>query len=348
MKTLIAEMKRILSTFIVIVMLASALNAQDPNFSQFFASPLTLNPALTGKFDGSFRVAGNYRNQWPTINNAFVTKTASIDFGILKNKLADVDQLGVGILALTDQAGDGVMVTNSAGLSFAYHKGLDENGYHQIGAGFQGTYVNKRLDINKVDFEDELTPLGFTGVTNEVFSNQQINVSYVDINAGFLYNGSTNGYNNFYLGASMYHINRPKESFLGADFLLTPRVTLQAGGKIPIGSYHSFNISTNYSFQANAKNFVAGGTFSYNVNSNIENPTNVFLGAWTRISSIYNDAVIPYFGLEFKSIHIGYSYDINVSPLKSASNSVGGNEISLIFIKKPSDPNTKKLNCPRF
>ena len=341
-------MKRILSTLIVCVVLASAINAQDPNFSQFFASPLTLNPALTGKFDGSFRVAGNYRNQWPTINNAFVTKTASFDFGILKNKLADVDQLGVGILALTDQAGDGVMVTNSAGLSLAYHKGLDENGYHQIGAGFQGTYVNKRLDINKVDFEDELTPLGFTGVTNEVFSNQQINVNYVDINAGFLYNGSTNGYNNFYVGASMYHINRPKESFLGADFLLTPRVTLQAGGKIPIGSYHSFNISTNYSFQANAKNFVAGGTFSYNVNSNIENPTNVFLGAWTRISSIYNDAVIPYFGLEFKSIHIGYSYDINVSPLKSASNSVGGNEISLIYIKKPSDPNTKKLNCPRF
>lgn len=341
-------MKKNLSTLTICVVLASVLNAQDPNFSQFFASPLTLNPALTGKFDGSFRVAGNYRNQWPTINNAFVTKTASIDFGILKNRLADIDQLGVGILALTDRAGDGVLVTNSAGLSLAYHKGLDENGFNQIGAGFQGTYVNKRLDISKVDFEDELTPLGFTGVTNEIFTNQQINVSYVDINAGFLYNGSTNGYNNFYIGASMYHINRPKESFQGGDFLLNPRITLQAGGKIPIGPYHNFNISTNYSFQANAKNFIVGGAFAYNVNGNNENPTNVFLGAWTRISSIYNDALIPYFGLEFKSIHIGYSYDINVSPLKTASNSVGGNEISLIYIKKPIDPNAKKLNCPRF
>ena len=93
-----AEMKRILSTFIVVVVLASALNAQDPNFSQFFASPLTLNPALTGKFDGVVRVAGNFRNQWPTINNAFVTKTASVDFGILKNRLAEIDQLGIGIL----------------------------------------------------------------------------------------------------------------------------------------------------------------------------------------------------------------------------------------------------------
>ena len=88
-------MKKILSTLTVCVALAGALNAQDPNFSQFFASPLSLNPALTGKFDGSFRVAGNYRNQWPTINNAFVTKTASIDFGILKNRLADIDHIGV-------------------------------------------------------------------------------------------------------------------------------------------------------------------------------------------------------------------------------------------------------------
>lgn len=348
MKNIIAEMKKFLSTLTVCVALVSVTNAQDPNFSQFFASPLTLNPALTGKFDGTFRVAGNYRNQWPTINNAFVTKTASIDFGILKNRLADIDQFGVGILAVTDRAGDGVLVTNYAGLSLAYHKGLDENGYHQIGAGFQGAYVNKRLDVSKVDFEDELTPLGFTGVTNEIFSNNQVNVSYVDINAGILYNGSTNGYNNFYLGASMYHINRPKESFQGGDYLLSPRVTLQAGGKIPVGSYHNLNISSNYSFQAGAKNLMAGAAFSYNANNSEEDPTNVYLGAWTRISSTINDAIIPYIGLEFKSIHLGYSYDINISALKTASNSRGGNEISLIYIKRPVDPNAKKLNCPRF
>ena len=341
-------MKKILSTLLICVSLVSVSNAQDPNFSQFFASPLTLSPALTGKFDGTVRVAGNYRNQWPTINNAFVTKTVSVDFGILKNRLADIDQFGVGILGVTDRAGDGVLVTNYAGLSLAYHKGLDENGYHQIGAGFQGTYANKRLDVSLVKFTDQLTPLGFTGVTSEIFDSKQINVSYVDINAGVLYNGSTNGYNSFYIGASMYHINRPKESFQGGQYLLSPRTTIQAGGKIPVGSYHSFNISTNFSTQAKAKNFMVGGAFSYNVNNNDENPTNVYLGAWGRLNSVTNDAIIPYFGLEFSSIHIGYSYDINISSLKAASNSVGGNEISLIYIKKPGDPNAKKLNCPRF
>jgi type IX secretion system PorP/SprF family membrane protein len=338
-------MKKILFTLTVCVALASESNAQDPNFSQFFASPLTLNPASTGKFDGTFRIAGNYRNQWPTINNAFVTKTVSADFGILKNRLADIDQLGVGVMGITDQAGDGVLVTNGAALSLAYHKGLDENGYHQIGAGFQAGFLNKRLDVTKVVFADELTPLGFVpGTTGEVFANNQINVSYIDVNAGVLYNGSTNGYNNFYVGASMYHINRPKESFQGGQYLLQPRTTIQAGGKIPVGSYHAVHFAALHSMQAKATNTVVGGTFSYNVNGNEDNPTNVYLGAWYRLE----DAIIPYIGLEFASLHLGYTYDLNTSSLKSATNLRGGNEISLIYIKKPVDPNAKKLNCPRF
>lgn len=337
-------MKKLISTLLVAVLMAGVAVAQDPNFSQFFASPLTLNPALTGKFDGTFRVAGNFRNQWPTINNAFVTRTASIDFNILKNRLSDIDKLGVGILGVTDRAGDGVLVTNYAGLSLAFHKGLDEDGFHQIGAGFQGSYINKRLDISKVDFEDELTPFGFTGVTSEIFTNKQISVGYFDMNAGILYNGSTNGYNNFYIGASMYHINRPKESFRGGEYLLAARTTIQAGGRIPVGSYHAVHFAANHSMQAKAHNTVVGGAFSYNVNNSEENPTNFFLGAWYRL----NDAAIPYVGLEFAGIHIGVSYDANTSSLKPASNARGGMELSLIYIKKPGDPDAKKLNCPRF
>ncbi|MCX6317960.1 MAG: PorP/SprF family type IX secretion system membrane protein [Bacteroidetes bacterium] len=343
-KTLIAVMKKLTFILSACVILASELKAQDPNFSQFFASPLTLNPALTGKFDGSFRIAGNFRNQWPTINNAFDTRTASIDFGVMKNRLSEIDQLGVGILAMTDRAGDGVLVTNYAGVSLAFHKGLDEDGFHQIGAGFQGAFVNKRLDVSKVLFADQLTPLGFTGVTSEVFSNKQISVGYFDMNAGILYNGSTNGYNNFYIGASMYHINRPKESFRGGDYLLAARTTIQAGGKIPIGSYHALHFAANHSMQAKAHNTVVGGAFSYNVNNSDENPTNFYIGAWYRL----NDAAIPYVGLEFSGIHIGVSYDANTSSLKPATNARGGMEVSLIYIKKPSDPNAKKLNCPRF
>jgi type IX secretion system PorP/SprF family membrane protein len=337
-------MKKTLSTLTFCLLLAAVSNAQDPNFSQFFASPLTLNPALTGKFDGVYRVAGNYRDQWPSISKAYTTATVSYDMGIMKGRLPDYDVFGIGIMGFTDKAGDGALTNNYAALSVAYHKGLDENGYHQIGAGFQGTYVNKRLNTQNLKFQDQLTPFGFTGVTSEIFTNDQLNISYFDLNAGFIYTGSTNGYNNFYIGASMYHINRPKESFRGGNFVLNARTTIQAGAKIPVGTYNYFHFAANHSMQAKAHNTMVGGAYSLNVNNDEENPTNVYLGAWYR----FDDAVIPYMGLEFGELQFGVSYDVNTSPLKTASNSRGGVELSLIYIKKYTDPNMKKLNCPKF
>ena len=336
-----------LSFALLLLLTLGKTDAQDPNFSQFFASPLTLNPASTGKFDGIFRVAGNYRNQWPTINNAFTTATASADFHLLTNSLSEIDRLGVGVLGFNDKTGDGILVSNYAMVSAAYHKGLDENGYNQIGVGFQGAYANKRIDVLKVDFEDELTPLGFTGVTNEIFDQRDLNINYFDLNAGVLFNGSTNGYNNFYLGASMYHINRPKETFQGGQFYLNSRTTIQAGGKLPVSQYNAIHFSSNYSFQANATHLIFGGAYALNVNFDEENPTNFFIGTWARFSNVA-DAIIPYVGLQFGDYHLGITYDVNISNLQPASNLRGGIELSLIYVKKPVNKDLKKLNCPTF
>lgn len=340
-------MKKLFFILSILFTISSGLKAQDPNFSQFFASPLTLNPASTGKFDGLYRVAGNYRNQWPSINNAFITKTASADFHLLSNNISDIDRWGIGFLALNDQNGNGALTTNQFSISTAFHKGLDEDGYHQLGIGFQGSYTDKRLDITKLDFEDELTALGFTGNTSEIFPQSGLNVKYLDVNAGILYNGSTNGYNNFYLGASMYHINRPKETFQGGQFYLNSRTTLQAGGKLPTNQYNAFHFSANYSFQANANNLMFGGAYALNLNYDEENPVNVYLGSWARFNNVA-DAIIPYVGIEFGDVHIGATYDVNISSLQPASNLRGGIEISLIYIKKPVNRDLKKLNCPKF
>lgn len=321
-----------------------AASAQDPNFSQFFASPLTLNPAFTGKFNGQFRVAGNYRNQWPSINNAFTTYTASADFSVLKNNIPEIDQFGVGVMGFKDQSGNGILNYDYMGLSTAYHKGLDENGFNQIGAGFQATYVSKRLDVSSLKLEDMLRSDGFTGVTQEDFSSNRLSLSYLDVNAGILFNGTSNGSNNYYAGISMYHINRPKETFMNGQFYLPSRITIQAGGMMPIGEYDAVHFSANHSRQANATNTVIGGAYMLNLNQDPVMPTNLYLGTWVR----FGDAVIPYVGLEFGEFHFGATYDVNVSSLKPASNMRGGAEISLIYIKQPRDPNAKKLNCPKF
>lgn len=329
----------------LVLFAALSSRAQDPNFSQFFVSPLTLNPALTGKFDGTLRVAGNYRAQWPSIYNAYNTGTASIDAGILKNRIPENDQFGVGVLVMTDKSGqDGIYQGNYAALSLAYHKALDEDGFHQLGLGFQGAYTNKNLYPYKGTYTDQLTAQGFTGVTSEVFNNTQLSVSYFDMNMGFLYNGSTNGDNNFYVGASMYHINRHKESFRGANYLLEPRVTIQAGGMMPVGEVNGVHFSMMHSRQANAVNTLVGGAYMINLNEDPYSTANLYLGTWVR----FNDAIIPYIGLEWGDFRLGASYDVNTSNLKAASNLRGGAEFSLIYVKRPSDPNAKKLNCPKF
>ncbi|HEV8080483.1 MAG TPA: PorP/SprF family type IX secretion system membrane protein [Chitinophagaceae bacterium] len=321
-----------------------AATAQDPHFSQFFASPLTLNPALTGKFDGTLRASGNYRNQLPTFNNVYITSTVSVDFSILNKVLPETDTWGVGVIALTDKAGAGVLTNNYIGISTAYHKALNEDGYSQIGIGFQGMYGQKKLDWSRLIFEDQLTPFGFdlSVPSADISTINDPNISYLDINAGLIYTVSTTDKNNFYLGASMYHINRPKESFKGGNFNVSPRTTISAGGYFPVSDNLTLHTSGIYQVQGKTTETTLGGAIAASLNNDERNPTNVYGGLWMRVK----DAVIPYIGLEFAGMRIGASYDINTSSLKSGSQSRGGMELSLIYIKKPADG--KNLPCPKF
>ncbi len=318
------------------------INAQDPHFSQFYASPLTLNPAFAGKFDGELRVAGIHRNQWPTINKAYVTTSVAVDFRIMQGHIAENDTWGVGLMGFSDQSANGAVKFNFASAGTAFHKGLDEEGYHQIGAAFQATYANMLINTSGLKFLDQLTPYGFTGVTTELFDNRSLKNRYIDFNAGVLYNGSTTDENNFYLGVSMYHINRPKQSFTGAYFILNPRTTIHGGGYFPVGQSSTLHVSGVYSSQGKASEALIGGAYQFRVSAEDYKPTSLYVGSWMR----FGDAFIPYVGLEFGSFRIGTSYDINISELKTASNSRGGIELSLIYIKK--DPESKGINCPKF
>jgi len=325
------------------ILLTTTVIAQDPHFSQFFSSPMTLNPAFTGKFNGQVRAAVNYRNQWPTINRAYETGTASVDFPILTRQIPSTDIWGLGFMGYTDKSAAGAVGFNYFSVSTAYHKGLDEDGFHQLGAGFQVTYSNMLINTSKLTFEDQLTSAGFTKPTEELFNNSTLKANYVDVNAGLLYTASTTDKNNFYAGVSLYHINRPKQEFTGINYNLYPRATLHAGGYFPVGVTTTLHLSGLYSTQAGAHETLLGGAMQFIAgNPDDENPTSFYGGGWVR----FGDAIIPYLGLEFSSLRVGVSYDINTSNLKTASESRGGIEISLIYIKQQTE--SKGLPCPKF
>jgi hypothetical protein len=142
----------------------------------------------------------------------------------------------------------------------------------------------------------------------------------------------------------MYHLTRPKETFLEGNYLKDPRLTLQAGGMMPLADNNAVHFSAIHSRQAGAYNTVIGGAYMLNLNGDPQSPANLYMGSWFRLG----DAAIPYVGLEFGSLHFGATYDVNTSSLKPGSNMRGGAEFSLIYVKKPNDPYAKKLNCPKF
>ena len=332
---------RKISLIILAAFVSTGVLAQDPHFSQFFASPLTLNPAFTGKFDGQWRLAVNHRDQWPSIPKAYVTTSGSFDFGIMKDKLPAGDVFGVGISGLSDASANDQLKLNYGSLSLSYHKALDEDGYNTIGAGFQGTYSSLSLDEGKLTFEDMLRQNGFTGARTDFLTNGN-NQNYFDINAGILFSGSSNGENNYYAGVSVYHVNRPKVGFKDQNYLLANRITLHGGGSVPVADALTLNASFIYQSQSKASETTLGGALAYNLNADEVNPSSIFVGSWLRL----NDALIPYVGLEVGGVRIGASYDVNISSLKTATASRGGSEFSVIYIKRKSD--SKGIPCPRF
>ncbi|MBV8254260.1 MAG: PorP/SprF family type IX secretion system membrane protein [Chitinophaga sp.] len=337
-------MKRAL-LFLTIFFSLNSLRAQDPHFSQFFASPMTLNPAFTGLFSGDYRLSGNYRSQWRSISTPFVTGTMAADFGILKNTISYTDIWGVGFMAMYDRTGGGALTSSYVSMSTAYHKGLDPEGNHTLAIGLQGTFVQKRVDNEKLRFENQIDNNGYNPSipSGETLINPKI--SYFDPNIGILYNGLIGQSSNIYMGASYYHITQPTESFMNiTQNRLSYRWTIHGGGSAPVNGNNRIHASVLYMKQSTATEFTFGGAYGFTLTDMDDNPTVFYVGSWYRLK----DAIIPYIGMEIKGFQVGLSYDTNVSSLKPASNYRGGLELSLIYIHTKNQMNKYKTLCPRF
>ena len=83
-------MKRILLMILLLIALRS-MHAQDPSFSQFFSSPLNVNPALTAHINSDWRLNLNMRDQWIS-PSAYATGTVSFDTKLFQEKIPNVEE----------------------------------------------------------------------------------------------------------------------------------------------------------------------------------------------------------------------------------------------------------------
>jgi len=295
---------------------------QDPAFSQFYSNRLYLNPAFAGTAKCP-RLTLNYRNQWPGIDNSFITYAASYD------QQVDAISGGFGVQLMSDQAGEGVLNTTSAALMYSYQ--IRVNRKFSVRAGFQATGVQKSIDVSNLRFGDMIDARrGFVYQSQEQVKDDR--VLYPDFSFGLLgFSEKT------YFGFAMHHMTSPDEGFIDLA-VLERRYTAHFGAKFSFGLRNAdMSWSPNVIFQSQ------GGAQELNIGAYISKGP-IVLGLWNRMG----DSFIALLGIEQDNFKIGYSYDYTTSALNGQT--AGSHEISLsyIFPCRPKKVRFETINCPSF
>ena len=347
-------MNKSLITAVFALFCAISVSAQDIHFSQFYMSPLNLNPAMTGIMNCTQRLTFNHRNQWTPIlrSNSYQTYSFSYDQRI---PVGRYDYMGVGGTLWRDQAGTVDYGQLQAKLSASYSKRMagNRNESHYLVAGFEGGVQQTGLDLSKAQWGTQHDGNG--GFNSNASSGETFNrnsIIFPDLSAGLLWFSIFPNDNTFYVGGSYHHLNRPNISFnRNKREILYSRFTGHIGGEFQMTDRTALVPNAIVMFQGKAMEITPGVSLKF-ILSKFRYETQSFqFGMWTRIanrvnSGILNDAIILTTRFDYNQFTIGFSYDATTSLLRKAAPTTGGYELSLMY--KICGPERRNVYCPSF
>ncbi len=341
------KLTKILPFFSLLVLFLTDTKAQDLHFSQFAMSPLSLNPANTGAFEGTFRIGGIYRDQWKSvITNQYKTPLIYVDAPVITG-FRRQDWVGVGVEAYQDKAGIGQMTNSGFLFSGAYHAGLDKKAKSVLTLGFQAGYVQRRIgDRDKFQFEDN-QKTGQPVASSQDYSKLATqDTKFVDMTAGIGLRSQLNAKTRMNAGFAIHHINRPANTYKSGGSNWKQPFLYAANLGLDIDLTQKWILSPNLLYQsvagASEINVQALGSYLFSPTKKIR--LNAGLGY--RVA----DAAMVILGMDYGDLRVGAAYDINVSSLSQVSNYRGGVEIAAAYIVKIyKTPDVKPvIFCPRF
>lgn len=320
------------------------LQAQDQQYTQFYAAPMYLNPAFAGTSAQS-RVAMNYRNQWPALPKAFVSYNFSYDqfFSGLKS--------GVGIMFSHDKAGTGGLAYTAASIQYAYEITISRKFSIRpaISFGYGSTY----LDVDRLTFADQLAR-GDGSVTS--LDPDRARFAQEPVGAPDFGSGVMLFSDKVWFGASAHHLNEPIQSVSGRETRLPMKYSFHGGMRFKLNELSAFS---KRQFIVPAFNYRAQGLFDQLDLGFYYEYDPVVLGFWYRglpllknndYNYVNQDAIAILLGYEINNYRIGYSYDLTISKLTPGAG--GSHEISLImeFANKRNKKNSKRrvMPCAKF
>jgi type IX secretion system PorP/SprF family membrane protein len=334
-----------LFTFLVVFLTLPAI-AQDIHYSQFYESPLTLNPALTGINDCRYRICVNYRNQWSSIPAPYNTPSISFDINSLAPKVIKTGNLSAGLLLYDDESGDGHLNNLSIIASGGYMIHPDVAKEHSVSIGVQVGYTQKTIDFSKLTFESQFNQSVFDPNLPS-YESYKPSMGYVNLNAGILWMYKPSDKLKIYAGGAAFNVIQPTESFLQTNPLgnkLPIRFTLHGGADIDINDKSGIVPSIIYMSQAGSNELNLGAAYRYSLQGNL--PAKLYFGAYYRVG----DAIIPTVAMDYQNFRVGLSYDVNASSLSTATGYKGGFELSINYTGCISSiVDVKPIQwCPRF
>lgn len=325
-------MKTLLKIFCISVLYVSvfATTAQDVSFSQFYASPLYLNPAFAGSVEIP-RFTVQYRNQWHAFNNAYTTYNAAFDFPV--EKLGG----GLGVFLLNDAQANNMLNSMQVNVAYSVHVRLSEK--FRLNGGIQGGLIYNSLKVRELVFPDNLAAQsGSRAVSGELQYLTEPDYFFPDFSAGVMLYSE-----HFFYGGAVHHLAEPQQKFSGSNensAKLNRKYTAHFGARLPVYIYghrqkridisphlvvqkQSVFSQINYGLMATRKNISAGLWFRQNI-------------------GIQYDAVIFQVGFSKNRWQLTYSYDVTVSGLWGDSG--GSSEITFAFLLKEN----KNAHLPFF
>ncbi len=317
--------------------------AQDPQYSQYYAAPLTVNPALVGIHQkGSFGV--NYRNQWPNLDANFQTTSAYVDYHFEEYASS------LGLLIQQDREGVVGLQSTQIGLQYAYQVRINYDWTFR--PGVEVAYYMRDINFDKLTFGDQFDANGLVNPVSAEAFNTGLQANFFDLSMGGIL------FNEFvWLGGSVHHITEPNQSLLDEQARLPKRVSVHGGIRIPFSAMsRRGGTSARERSLTPTFNYRAQGEFDQLDLGAFVTLQPLLLGVWyrglpiKRVDNVVNsESLIFMIGLQQDRTSFGYSYDYTLSNLGPGTG--GAHELSFTYLFSLADPRkppreVRELRCP--
>lgn len=328
---------------ILFVLFSALTKAQDIHFSQFGGSILNLNPALTGFFNGDYRVNAIYRSQWLSVPVPYSTISMGGETRFRPSSNTK-DMVGVGLLFNNDKAGDTRYGTTQMYVSGSFIHPLKADSSLLVSAGLNVGFCSVGFDYDRMTFDNQYDGLNYnkSAATGENFNWTRYN--FGDVNFGIAGQYILNKKQRFILGTSLHHLTTPVITYQGNDqSSLDLKSSTYALFSMPINLKTDVVAELIYNRQGKYNEFIPYASLKYYLNKDANQSVSAGLSVRAK------DAFILRGGYTFKATQAGIAYDINTSKFTAATNRRGAFEVYIIHIFfKKYQTIIKKKPCPVF